>query len=386
MTTLIFKGAHAYTEQGVIPDPLFRLEKGVIAELRPAQEEDEGERIDAEELRIVPGFIDIHIHGAAGADVMDGTEEALHTIARALPAEGTTSFLATTLTQSTADTKQALAAAASFQSDNRCAEMLGVHLEGPFIHPARKGAQPEAFIVPPSTRLFEEFQQAAEGMIRLVTMAPELDEDGLTEKLAGQGVIVSMGHTDATCSETAEALARGVSHATHFYNGMRGFHHRDPGVVGGVLMNGSVRAELIADGVHVSPEACAFTYQQLGAERLLLITDAMRAKGKEDGTYQLGGQQVTVRGSEAVLEDGTLAGSVLRMNEAVRNMSRFSGASFEEAVQMASLQPAKALGISGRKGSLATGKDADFTMLDPNGDVAKTYIKGVCVYNGGEDK
>lgn len=385
MKTLRFKHTQTYTEESILQDVYMKIDaqgKWVQAEPCVDQEVEETYAF-SETVTIVPGFIDTHIHGAAGFDVMDGTREAIEGMKQALPAEGTTTFLATTLTQSKEDTVHALEVVAGTPSFGLGANVAGVHLEGPFINRIRKGAQPEEHILAPEKEQFVKFQQAAKEGIRVVTLAPELDEDALVEHLKDNGVTVSMGHSDATFQEANAAFQAGVSQVTHLFNGMRGLHHRDLGVVGSVFMDQHVSAELIADGVHVSPDAVAFTYQQLGPERILLITDAMRAKGLSDGTYHLGGQEVQVVGDRAVLEDGTLAGSVLRMNDAFRNIMEFTGCGIREAMQMTCENPARMLGLFHRKGSIAAGKDADFVVLDQHCNVLMTFVGGELAFRKG---
>ncbi|PYZ95940.1 N-acetylglucosamine-6-phosphate deacetylase [Alteribacter lacisalsi] len=384
---IVFKNATLYTPGRTIRDPYMKItDLGQIASVGFADDLDAREEIRtvtfSTPARIVPGFIDLHIHGAANADVMDGTEEALGKMQRVLPAEGSTSFLATTLTQTPEEKMKALRVCrrVSEQTDRTGANLLGVHLEGPFISEKRAGAQPAQFIRKADIALFEKFQEASGGRIRLVTIAPEEDEEGLVEFLHESGVIPSIGHSDAHYEEVVRSIERGVRHATHLFNGMRGIHHRDPGTAGGVLLHAEIAAEVIADGIHIAPSMLKFAYRQKGADGIILITDAMRAKGMGEGTYQLGGQDVTVKNGQATLGDGTLAGSILKMNEAVRNMIAFTGCSFEEAVRMAAFNPAKQLGIEGEKGSLDAGKDADFVILDEDFEVLETYVAGRKVY------
>ncbi|PRO67195.1 N-acetylglucosamine-6-phosphate deacetylase [Alkalicoccus urumqiensis] len=379
MTSFSYTGCRMLTADGWVESPEITVESGRITRITSGGH-------GRSSRCIVPGFIDTHIHGAAGSDVMDPSDDALHSIAGALPQEGTTSFLATTITSPEKEILDALRRVKAYKPGQGAA-MLGVHLEGPFIHPARKGAQPEAHIQTPDPEVFQQMQEASGGRIRMMTMAPELDEAGLVEKASAEGVVVSMGHTDATAEASREGFRRGVRQATHFFNGMRGLHHREIGVVGAVFRDPDVQVELIADGIHVSPEACALTYELLGADRITLITDAMRAKGLKDGTYTLGGQEVTVTGRTAVLADGTLAGSVLPMAEAVSNIQAFTGCSLEEAVQMASTNPARILGIDSQKGTLGPGMDADWTILDESGAVVETVSCGNVVFSrGGEER
>lgn len=271
---------------------------------------------------IAPGFIDIHIHGASGADVMDATKEALQTMASVLPQEGTTSFLATTMTASVDHIERAVRNVANymqFHNQPGEAEVLGIHLEGPFLSPKQAGAQHPRNIIEPNVGLFNQWQKEANGNIRLVTLAPE--EHGglaLVSYLKESGVVASIGHADAVYQQVKEAIEAGVTHATHLFNGMRGVHHREPGVVGAVLMHDEVVCELIVDGTHVAPEMVRFAYRNKGKEGLIVITDAMRAKCLGEGEYELGGQRVIVQGQQATLQDGTLAGSILKFKDAVK--------------------------------------------------------------------
>ncbi|MBM7095964.1 N-acetylglucosamine-6-phosphate deacetylase [Bacillus sp. H-16] len=391
MKTLFYPGCELVLDEGVIKDPLISMDKGIFKEIGSASPSGvTGAEVISYPLgtKIVPGFIDLHIHGTNRADVMDAKEDTIPTMVRHLPGEGTTAFLATTLTQSKEKKIQALQNAASYMSmpTTLGAELLGIHLEGPFISLKRAGAQPKEFIHKPDVSLFKEFQEASGGAIKLATIAPE-EGMGFVRFLAQNNVIPSIGHSDATYVEVREAAEQGAVHATHLFNGMRGIHHRDIGTAGGIFLHDSIKAELIADGIHVSPEMIRLTYKNKGADGIILITDAMRAKGLPDGQYDLGGQAVTVRGKKAELCDGTLAGSVLKMNEAVRNMVTFSGCSFNEAITMASLNPARQLGVDDRKGSIQRGKDADFAVLGSDFTILETYCLGkrVYTYNGGRE-
>ncbi|ASF41441.1 N-acetylglucosamine-6-phosphate deacetylase [Halobacillus halophilus] len=337
-----------------------------------------------ERWTLVPGFIDVHIHGAHGHDVMDGTHEALTGMARSLPAEGTTSFLATTMTQSSETITQALKNIKAYmnaEQTGRQAEILGIHLEGPFLSINKAGAQPHEHILPPSTEQFDRWQEESGGQIRLVTLAPEVP-GGLNfiEHLTARGVIASIGHSEATFDQVEEAVDAGARHVTHLYNQMSGFHHRDPGVVGAALLNERVKVEMIVDHVHARPEAVQLAYHHTKAERTILITDAMRAKCLPEGTYDLGGQQVDVKGGEARLGDGTLAGSVLTLQKALKNMRQHTELPWEDLVRITSLNAAEQLGLDERKGKIEKGKDADLVLLDENLEVVTTVCNGEIAY------
>lgn len=336
-----------------------------------------------EDSIVIPGMIDMHIHGAAGADTMDATTDALQTMAKVLPQEGTTSFLATTMTQEKGEIEKALQNAAKYINEHTApgeAEVIGIHLEGPFLSPKRAGAQPPGQIIHPDVELFKKWQSLSDNHIKLVTLAPE-EEGGLelTSYLKETGVIASIGHSDATYEEVVQGIEAGITHATHLYNGMRGVHHREPGVLGGVLMHDEITSEIIADGIHSRPEMVKFAYRNKGCEKMVLITDAMRAKCMGNGSFTLGGQDVTVQGNEARLADGTLAGSILKMKDAAKNMMEFTGCDIRDVIQMTSVNPAKELGIYDRKGSLLSGKDADIVVLNQEMDVLYTFCRGKLV-------
>lgn len=337
--------------------------------------------INGEGLIAIPGFIDGHIHGAAGKDAMDANHDALETIASALPEEGTTSFLATTMTQSKEAISSALNMIATYDNKPLHAEILGVHLEGPFCEKKKAGAQPLEHLIPPSVELFKQWQEEANGAIKTITLAPELDTNyELIHYLNREQINVSAGHTDAGYQDMKDAVEEGVHQLTHLCNQMNGIHHRDIGAVGAAFLLDRLKAELIADGIHVSPEMIRLIYNNVGSDRLLLITDSMRAKYLQDGTYDLGGQDVTVQGNRATLDDGTLAGSMLKMIDGVKNMINFAGATLEDIIKMASMNPAKQIGVYDRKGSIETGKDADILLLDEKYNIRYTICKGKIAY------
>lgn len=336
-------------------------------------------KIDGRGKILMPGLIDIHVHGAAGSDAMDANASALSRIARKLPEEGVTSFLATTMTQTEERIKRAVEAAGKYVSADGEAELLGIHLEGPFLSPEKAGAQnPQHFLAPDHT-LFNDWQQVGGGKIRIVTLAPELEGAEVFIRALGEsGVIASIGHSAATYEQ---AVASGARHMTHLFNQMAPFHHRAPGVVGAALLDPRFRVELIADLVHSHPAAVELAYRQIGAERLILITDAMRAKGLAPGDYELGGQAVSVGPSGARLQSGRLAGSTLAMDQALRNMKQVAGCSLPELVRMGSLNAAEALGLE-RKGRIAPGMDADFVLLSEALEVELTVCRGEIAFGG----
>ncbi|WP_307338560.1 N-acetylglucosamine-6-phosphate deacetylase [Metabacillus malikii] len=335
---------------------------------------------------IIPGFIDLHIHGANGSDTMDGTMDAIENIALTLPREGTTSFLATTITQSTTNIEKSLMNVGKFISAQAYsrqpqAEVIGVHLEGPFIHHQMAGAQPKRYIQIPKYHLFNKWQDLANSTIKQVTLAPEI-EGGieLIRNLRSKGVIPSIGHSKATYEEVMEAINAGTTQVTHLFNQMSSLHHREPGVVGAALLHNQLFAEIIVDGVHVSKEIIQLAYQIKTSKRLILITDSIRAKYLKEGYYDLGGQSVTVKNGLAELENGTLAGSILKMIDAVNNMISFTGCSIEEVIEMTAKNPAQQLDIYDRKGSIAIGKDADLVILNNKNDLIYTICKGQIAY------
>lgn len=383
MNTLLITNCRIYQESNVIENGFIEIVNEKINKIGPMEEmvSDIEYVINAKGLIAIPGFIDGHIHGVNGADVMDGTPEALHTMCEALPREGTTSFLATTITQSPENINRALSNVAEYKNRRGQAEIIGVHLEGPFIEKEKAGAQPREYIVGPDLEQFKNWQSIANGLIKTITMAPEHDPSGdLISFLYKNGVNVSAGHTSATHSDMKKAVEQGVRQVTHICNAMSGIHHRDVGVVGSALLMEELRSELIADGIHVSPEMVELIYKNVGSERLILITDGMRAKCLPQGTYDLGGQDVTVTSDRATLSDGTLAGSILKMNQGVKNMFTFTDASVHDVIRMASENPAKQLGVFRKKGSLEVGKDADIVLVDGDFNIKSTICRGEIAY------
>lgn len=331
---------------------------------------------------ICPGFVDMHMHGIDGYDTMDGTPESIQAISTALARHGVTSFLATTMTAPYEQLEQVLVNIVHNSKDGlQGAQVVGIHLEGPWINPRYKGAQKEENIAIPTLDAVQKLYELSEGQIKVVTIAPEQPEaPQAIAWLKERGVIVSAGHTGATFAQATEAVDAGVRHFTHCFNAMTGLHHREPGVVGAAMYHEQLSTELIADGIHVHPAVMKILYRVKTARRLALISDSMRAAAMGEGTYDLGGQEVQVHDNQAKLADGTLAGSILTLNRAVGNMVTLSGVAMPEAVEMASHTPAAILGMGEQKGRLAAGYDADITVLDAQFDVAMTIVGGQTVY------
>ena len=376
----VFKNVNAYVEnKGVIKTDISFEDK-----ITGFSADKSGEIIEIPaDAVVLPAFIDTHVHGAGGADAMDGSREALSVIAETLAKEGTASFLATTMTQSPENIIRALSAVKEYMSaaPDTGAKILGVHLEGPFIAEKFKGAQPLEYVAAPDIKVFEKYNEAAGGAIKIVTMAPETEgAEDFIKYLAKNHIIASIGHTAAKYADVERAVAAGAKNVTHTYNAQSPLHHRDIGVVGSAMLIDGLQTEIIADTIHVSVPALKLLVKNKPADKVTLITDAMRAKGMPDGESELGGQKVFVKNGEARLIDGTLAGSVLRMNVAVKNMVLKAGVPFERAVDFASLNPAKELGIADKKGSIAPGKDADFTVLDGEFNVLMTIRAGKIIY------
>ena len=323
---------------------------------------------------VVPGFVDVHIHGCAGADTCDATREALEAMAAFLLAHGVTSFCPTTMTTSR-ETIQAALLAAKDMMDHPMeggARVVGVNMEGPFIAKERKGAQKEEDILPPDFPLFQRFYEESGGIVRLVDVAPEQPGGLEFVEKASQLCTVSIAHTTADYDQAKAAFDKGVTHATHLFNAMSGLHHRKPGVVGAVFDDSRVRGELICDGFHIHPAVLRASFRLLG-DRALIVSDSMRANGMPEGeAFDLGGQMVTVHQGKALLPDGTIAGSVTNLHQEIKNLVSF-GVPFEQAVKAATLLPARAIGLDGEIGSIAPGKRADLVVLDENLDIAAVY-------------
>jgi N-acetylglucosamine-6-phosphate deacetylase len=387
MTTTLLHTGKAITPKATIADAGILIRDGEIEQVGPRsalQLPSGAVEILATDSTAIPGFVDVHIHGAGGRDVMEADRAALSVITEKLAAFGTTSILATTVTASADDTCRAVEGISSYitgqlQTNLARAEILGIHFEGPFLSRERRGVHPPEFLQLPSAELLQRFLQAANGNARILTIAPELlGAMPCIDAARSLGMVVSIGHTDATYEQARAAVAHGAHHATHVYNAMRPFSHRDPGVIGAVLTTPEVTAELIADGVHVDEIAMKMLLQAKGAEKVILISDGTSATGMPDGKYMLGGLEVTVIGGVCRDSGGRLAGSTLTLDRALRNIVKL-GASIEDAVRMLTLNPATLLGIEFKKGALRTGADADIVLLNEALQIEKVWARGVAV-------
>jgi N-acetylglucosamine-6-phosphate deacetylase len=335
-------------------------------------------------LTVVPGFVDIHIHGAGGHDVMEGNARAMDKITSTVARYGTTSMLATTVTASPEETCKSLEEIAHYirnhekqeETPRLAAEILGIHLEGPFISKVRRGVHPTESIAKPSVELLETFFKAADGLVRILTLAPEIP--GATEMIqaaVAAGVVAAMGHTDANYDQARAAIRAGVRHAVHTFNAMRPFTHRDPGVLAAIMTDVDITAEIIADGVHVAGPAIQVLLGTKGFDTVILVSDGIAATGMPDGTYRLGTTEAIVEDGVARNSEGKLAGSTLTLDRALRNIVAL-GVPMVDAIRMATVLPARRLGLAGKKGILAVGADADLVVLTPELQVAGVMTRG----------
>lgn len=331
---------------------------------------------------VIPGFIDEHIHGANHSDAMYPEYKHIENIACTVAKEGVTSFCATTMTQSIEAIDAALKNIKEYieSKPEKGAEVIGIHLEGPFISKQFKGAQGEEWILPCDIKQFRHFEEVSGNHIKIVTLAYENNGKELVHYLNDKGIVASLGHTASTYEDACEAFKEGMKCTTHTYNAMQIFKNREPGTVGAALVNDNVNCELICDLFHVSKPAIKILLKCKGLKNVVAITDGMEAKHLDDGEYALGGQPVYVKGGFARLKDGTIAGSTLKMNVAMQNFTKEIGLSFTQAVDLATINPAKNLGIFDHKGSIKDGKDADFAVVDKDFNVYMTVRGGNIVY------
>jgi N-acetylglucosamine-6-phosphate deacetylase len=382
----IFAARRLYTPVEEIENPLLVVEDGLISQLssRAANEVPANSSlIDFGDALLAPGFVDIHMHGGAGLDLMRALPSELPRLGSFLTTHGVTGYFPTTVAAPLDATCAALgrladaieAAQAASNGNPVQAQPLGIHIEGPFLSHKRRGVHPPENLVAPTLEIFERLWQAARGHVRMMTIAPEIP--GALEVIAEAArrkVCVSIGHSDAEMTIAQDAVKAGARHATHTFNAMRPLDHRDPGIVGEVLSDDRISADIIVDGIHLAPAIVKLFLRAKGRERAVLITDAISATGMPDGRYQLGPIEVDVKDGKCT-SNGSLAGSVLTMDRAVRNVTQFSNWSLRDAVQAATLNPARAAGLS-KHGVLAPGSDATFIVMTPDGEVLKTIVRG----------
>ena len=358
----------------LLENPEISIEDGRIASIDARGQGAAGGKLDFPEATLAPAFVDVHIHGAAGHDVMEATPEALKAVGSFLATRGTGSFLATTVTAPLDVTLRAVEGLARLigkpellESGKAAAKPVGIHLEGPFLSPKKCGVQPVESMLAPDIGVFDRLFEAAEGRVRLMTLAPEMPGAvELTRHATGRGVRVSVGHSNATAAETRAAIEAGATSATHTFNAMRAMEHREPGILGVVLTTPSVYAELICDGIHTAPEMVRLWFSAKGPERGILVTDAMSAAGMPDGEYMLGGFPVQVADGRAMAR-GVLAGSVLTLDRALKNFVEFTGAKVTDGLRLLTANPVAMTGLGDGLGQVVVGGPADLVAVDDAG-------------------
>ena len=376
------KAKQVFTESGIKTDHYVLVKNGVIKEITPEITATDISIIDLGDTQLMPGFIDMHIHGREGCDVMDAKLSSLNTISTSLAKHGVVGFLATTVTAKWQDSIKAfsiIGEAANSHLDG--AKVLGAYNEGLFFTDEHKGAHNEKFFLRLTKERVDAIYEATRGTLKVVAMAPEFeDSKDMIHYLDSLGVKVMLGHTNANFQQTVDALDAGACGGVHIFNGMSGIHHRDPGCAGAVLMDENALAEVIADGVHLHPTIMQMIYKLKGPKKMALISDCINAGGFSDGTYRLGELDVYVKDGVARTKSGSLAGSTLTLEIAIENLVELAKVPLIEAVHMASLVPAKFLGLGEELGSIAVGKQAHFAILNKEQQVQATIIDGQVVY------
>ena len=374
----VLTGARILTPDDEIEGGSVIVEDGRIADVAPGLSVPAGaEVVDLRGLTLAPGFIDIHVHGGGGFSLATRDAEEARSYARWVVAHGVTSFVASIVGETPEDGEAALRAIAEAGPAEGGAELLGAHLEGPFVSPERRGALPEGWLRPPGAGLLRRLLEAAGGRLRLITLALELPgAAAVLEQAVRAGCVVAVGHSDATYEEARDAFARGARHLTHAFNAMRPFHHREPGPLGAALDTEGVTVELIADGVHVHRAAARMVVRTKGVDGVALVTDGVPPAGLSEGTFRIGGQGARLAEGRIALPDGTIAGSAATMDRVIRYAVEEGIATPAQAVRMASMVPAGVVGLGGRKGRIARGYDADLVALDSDLNVAMTWVAG----------
>lgn len=367
---MIIRNVKVYTESKTFEDGAIMIRNGVFDQVLTGPDSagaDDSEILDGEGCYAIPGLIDLHFHGCMGDDFCDGSKEAIARIAKYEASIGVTAIAPATMTLPADELEEILKVAAEYKKEaSEGADLIGINMEGPFISPAKKGAQDERNIVPCDTDMCHRFLDASEGLVKFVGIAPEQSEKSLDfiQQMKGK-VNISLAHTNADYDTAKAAFDAGANHAVHLYNAMPAFTHRAPGVVGAVSDSEHVMAEIICDGVHIHPSAVRATFKMMGADRMILISDSMRATGMPDGRYTLGGLDVNVVGNRATLvSDGALAGSATNLMDCMRIAVKKMGIPLETAVACATMNPAKSLGVYDQYGSIKAGKKADVVLLD----------------------
>lgn len=359
---MIIKGGKVFQEDGSFLEQTLYVNDHRLVD--KAEYQDDGEVIDAEGLLVLPGLVDIHSHGAAGEDFSDGNPEGFKKILQYEKRCGITSYCPTSMTFPKERLRQIFASIKGAQTEDG-ATVVGINMEGPFLDPAKKGAHVEKWIAAPDVAFVRELNQDADGLVRLVTVAPNMDGAEEFIKEMHEEVCISLGHTAADYDCASRAMKLGAHHVTHLYNAMQPFGHRAPGLIGAAMDDPECMVELICDGYHIHPSAIRAAFRMFGPERVILISDSMRATGMENGTYELGGQEVTVKDRKAVLKDGTLAGSATNLYGCMCKAVEF-GIPLEQAIMAATANPARSIGIFDRVGSIRIGKQADLLLVSEN--------------------
>ena len=359
---MIIKSGKVFQEDGSFLEQTLYVNAHRLVD--KAEYQDDGEIIDAEGLLVLPGLVDIHSHGAAGEDFSDGNPEGLKKILRYERSCGITSYCPTSMTFPKERLRQIFASIKSAQTEEG-AKVVGINMEGPFLDPAKKGAHVEKWIAAPDVAFVRELNQDVDGLVRLVTLAPNMDGAEEFIKEMHEEVCISLGHTAADYDCASRAMKLGAHHVTHLYNAMQPFGHRAPGLIGAAMDDPECMVEMICDGYHIHPSAIRAAFRMFGPERVILISDSMRATGMENGTYELGGQEVTVKDRKAVLKDGTLAGSATNLYGCMCKAVEF-GIPLEQAIMAATANPARSIGIFDRVGSIRIGKQADLLLVSEN--------------------
>ena len=373
-----FKNSLILTEKGLIKTNLI-IKDGIIDFIGEIEAND---LIELDENKIIiPGFIDQHIHGLGGYDVIDGKVEAIEKIASELPKEGVTAFLPTTTTEEIEVINKSLKCINEYiNKDNKDGSLvLGIHLEGPFISNDYLGAQLPEYVLKPNKENFKVFEKNSNNNIKLVTLAPEEDVD-LIQYLKSKNIVVSIGHSSANYEDVKLAISKGVSCLTHTFNGMKGIHHREIGTAGSALLFDELYCEVICDGIHVSNPALKLLFKNKPTDKVILISDSVRMKNLNNGIYYDGKQKVILKNNEARLENGVLVGSVLKINEAVRNIIKYTGVDFSTAIKYATINPATNLGVDHLMGSIKEGKLANLVVVDKDINVYLTIRNGNIIY------